>query len=181
MTLVKNYQQYLESKHTGSDYKYGCIYFYLDIPHWNTLISHINEADLYEKENPSRGLETEPHITILYGIENTVRDSQVQDIMNQIDGDKIQVLLQGIGSFQNKDNDVVKINVKSEYLHYLNSLFRGLPHQSDFPDYKPHVTMAYVNPGSGSKYIDDSFQLEISGIKQIVYSKANGEKIISNV
>ena len=166
----------MESKHHGSDYKYGCVMIYLDIPNWNEIISFINPDDIYHPDDPSKGLETDPHVTILYGLHNTVSDSDIQSIVEQIDGD-FNLKIRGVGVFENKDFDVVKFNVESEYLHQVNSMFRTLPYSSDYPDYKPHITISYVKKDTGKKYEDNSFEYELPEVHKIVYSKPNDDKI----
>jgi 2'-5' RNA ligase len=167
----------MESKHHGSDYKYGCVMIYLDIPNWNEIISFINPEDIYRPEDTSKGLETDPHVTVLYGLHSTVSNSDVQSIVDQIDGNKINLKIRGVGVFENKDFDVVKFNVESGYLHQMNYMFRSLPYSSDYPDYKPHITIAYVKPGTGKKYEDSSYKYKLPEVHKIVYSKPNDDKI----
>lgn len=54
------------------------------------------------------------------------------------------------------NSDVLKIDVISDDLEYLNELLSSLPHTDTHPTYQPHVTLAYVVPGSGAKYVGDS-------------------------
>jgi 2'-5' RNA ligase len=150
---------------------------YLDIPNWNDIISFINTEDLYQPEDPSKGLETDPHVTVLYGLHSDVSDDDIQSLVDQIDGDKLNLNISGVGVFENKDFDVVKFNIESEYLHEINSMFRSLPHNSDYPDYKPHVTIAYVKPGTGKNYKDDSFKHSLPKVNKMVYSKVDDTKI----
>lgn len=154
---------------------------YLDIPNWNEIISFINPEDIYRPEDPSKGLETDPHITVLYGLHDTVSDSDIQEVVNQIDSSRLNLKINGVGVFENKDFDVVKFNVESEYLHQMNSMFRALPYSSDYPDYKPHITIAYVKQGTGKKYEDRSFIYELPKVHKIVYSKPDDEKIEFNL
>jgi hypothetical protein len=69
------------------------------------------------------------------------------------------------------------MNVSSEKLHELNKLAKNLPHTDSYPDYKPHLTIAYLLKGKGNKYVNPNFNLNINTIDKIVYSKTNGEKI----
>ena len=73
--------------------------------------------------------------------------------------------------------NVLKMNVKSEKLNELNKLATRLPHTSTYPDYKPHLTIAYLTKGNGNKFVNSNFNLKIDTIDKIVYSKTNGEKI----
>lgn len=179
--IFTTYRKFLESKHHGSDYKFGCIMIYLDIPNWNEIISFIKEDDIYHPEDPSKGLETDPHVTVLYGLHSNVTDSDVQSIVDQIDGGKLKLKISGVGVFENKDFDVVKFNIESHYLHQVNSMFRTLPYSSDYPDYKPHITIAYVKPGTGKKYEDNSFEYGLPKVRKIVYSKPDDEKTEFNL
>jgi 2'-5' RNA ligase len=179
--MMITYQKFIETKHRGSVYEYGCVMIYLDIPNWNEIISMIDPEDIYHPEDQTKGLETNPHVTILYGLHNTVTDSDVKSLVNQIDINKINLKIAGIGVFENKDFDVVKFNVDSRYLHQINSMFRKLPHTSEYPDYNPHITIAYVKPGSGKKYKQDSYEYQLPKIRNIVYSKTNGEKVIFDI
>jgi hypothetical protein len=52
-----------------------------------------------------------------------------------------------------------------------------LPHTTDYPDYKPHITLAYVLPGKSEKYLQNNYNYTFENIKNIIYSKSNGEKI----
>lgn len=69
--------------------------------------------------------------------------------------------------------------VVTNYLHKLNKKFRKYPFTSDYPDYHPHCTIAYVKAGTSDKYIKKLNDLEFikAEPEKIVYSKANGEKI----
>ena len=179
--IIKSYKNFLESKHHGSDYKYGCVMIYLDIPNWNEIISFIDPEDLYKPEDSSKGLETDPHVTVLYGLHSDVDDVEIQKVADQIDGNKLNLKIDGVGIFENKDFDVVKFNIKSDYLHQMNSMFKELPHTSDYPDYKPHVTIAYVKPGTGQKYKDESVNYDLPTVTKMVYSKCNDEKVIFGI
>lgn len=175
--IIKSYQKFIESKHHGSDYKYGCVMIYIDIPNWDEVISFIKSEDLYHPEEPSKGLETDPHITVLYGLHSSVGDDDVENVVEEIDSNKLDLKINGIGIFENKEFDVVKFNIESEYLHKVNSMFKSLPHTSDYPDYRPHVTIAYVKPGTGQKYKNESFQRDLPKVNKIVYSKPNDDRI----
>jgi len=161
-------------------YKYGCVMLYLELSKakQKEIQALVSEEDLYlgPKDEPGYGRETEPHVTILYGIHDDVPDSDVEKLIDELVAPDI--MLNKISIFDNADKgfDVVKFDVENKELNKMNKKFKTLPFTSDYPDYHAHVTIAYVKPGEGKKYIhtlDDA----ISVIpKKIVYSKANGEK-----
>jgi 2'-5' RNA ligase len=162
---------------SGDMYDYGCVMVYLDIPNWEEIVSNINHQDLYLPEDPTHGRESDPHATILYGLHPEVTDEDVRNVIKNQNLSHIILDIDGIDTFQNKDYDVVKMNVKSDVLNHLNKEMSKLPHTTDYPDYKPHVTLGYVKPGQGKKYHRPDFKHSFNKLKKIVYSKTNGEKV----
>jgi len=186
--IIKSYKEFmsiLEYK-SGTMYEYGCVMLYLEIPNWKdfleTKILHgkkIEEmdGDLYEPKNERYGIETDPHITILYGIHKDVSDDEVLKMFSNIKKSDFDISADGVDCFYNKDYDVLKMNVKSNKLNELNKLARKLKHTSTYPDYKPHLTIGYFLKGKSNEYVDLNFDMKIDTIDKIVYSKSNGEKI----
>ena len=176
--IIKTFEKFILFLEKDSKmYEYGCLMVYLNLPYWDQFLSKIQPEDLYQTDNDRYGLETEPHCTILYGIHSDVNDEDVFKLFDGIKKSDFDLSIDGIGCFYNKDYDVLKMNVKSEKLNELNSLAKSLPHTSHFQDYKPHLTLAYLQKGEGRKYIDPTFMMEINSIDKIVYSKPSGEKI----
>jgi len=179
MSIIKTFSEfelYLESK-SGSMYEYGCLMLYVNFPNWERFIGQIDKNLLYEPENERYGVESEPHITILYGIHSNVDDEQVIALFSDIDKSSFNIQSKGIDCFYNKDYDVLKMNVESAELRKLNELASNLPHTSTYPDYKPHITIAYFKKGNANPFINENFNIKINTIDKIVYSKTNGEKI----
>lgn len=177
--MIKKYTKFLEMKkeHSGADYKYGCVMVHLNVPNWNEIISYIKPEDLYKPEVERYGVETEPHITILYGLHENVNDSDVEKIVKSVDGDDIVIDITGIDIFQNDEFDVVKMTVKSEYLTKLHYELCKLPNSDKYPTYNPHITIAYVNKNMGSKYQKSNYKHHIEGVHSVIYSKPDGSKI----
>ena len=166
----------LEDK-SGTMYEYGCLMLYIKFPNWDEFVGNINKDELYDPQNKRYGIETEPHITILYGIHKEVDDDQVMAMFSDIKKSDFDLEVNGLDCFYSKDYDVLKMNIKSEKLNELNNLAEKLPHTSTYPDYKPHITIAYLTKGNGNNYVDLNFKMKINTIDKIVYSKTNGEKI----
>jgi len=179
MIRLKRYSEFmsiLELK-SGTMYEYGCLMLYVDIPNWSELTKDILEEDLFEKDNERYGIETEPHITILYGVHSDVPDEKVENLFKGIDKGDFDIKVISKNCFFNKDYDVLKLDISSEKLNQLNKLGKTLPHTDTYPTYKPHMTIAYLKKGEGSKYVNETYTLDINKIDKIVYSKPNGEKI----
>jgi len=170
------FEMLIEDK-SGTNYDYGCLMVYFDFPNWNNFTEKINVKDLYQASNERYGIETEPHATILYGIHNDVDDDQVIALFSDIKKSEFDLEITGMNCFFNESYDVLKLNVESNKLNELNRLAKKLPHTSEYPDYKPHITIAYLKKGSGLKYQNETMRFTINNIEKIVYSKKNGERI----
>jgi 2'-5' RNA ligase len=114
-------------------------------------LKNIPDQDIYkDPDEPMFGRETEPHITILYGL----YESKVRRVRLLLKDEKpFEITLGKIGIFENDCFDVVKINVHSPDLHVLNGILRDrLSYRNMFPVYSPHITIAYVHKGRGKKF-----------------------------
>jgi 2'-5' RNA ligase len=136
-----------------ADYDYASTQVNLDAATAKKLMDwgkeNIPDDDLYD-EDGTQGREDKPHITILYGL---VEDDP-QPVIDLLQGKSAPKATLGKVSLFSKDEyDVVKVEVKSEDLAaFQKILWDGVEHESDYPDYKPHATIAYVQPGSGSRH-----------------------------
>lgn len=112
---------------------------------YNWSLENIPDEDLVDD-----GREDDIHITVKYGIHNT-DFTQVRDfLMNQ---KSIPIRLGKISIFDTDEADVVKIEVDSSPLHELNSIISNNMEVTDtYPQYIPHLTLAYVKKGLGRKY-----------------------------
>ena len=159
--------------------EYGCLMVFLDVnkKSWKELQDMIEEEDLYTEEgDDGYGREDDPHVTILYGLHADIKDEDIEEDINEIKEPKIA--FKSISSFDNPKYDVLKFDVESKDLHKLNKEFQEYPFTSNFPDYHPHCTIAYLKPGKAEKYIKkakDLVDMEMEPSK-IVYSKADGTK-----
>ena len=160
--------------------KFGCVMTYLntDEKNWGKVQEVIEDKDLYlpKGEEEFYGRELKPHVTILFGLHSDIPDTDIEEEINKIKSPTIK--LGKVSSFTNKDFDVLKYDIESEDLHELNKKFTKFPHTTDYPNYHPHCTIAYVNKGMAEQYIkklNELDEIEITPSK-IVYSKADGEK-----
>lgn len=159
---------------------YGCVMVFLDYnqSEWDKMQDIIDKDDLYEpKDDTGFGRETEPHVTILYGLHDDVPDEDVSEEIKKIKSPSIK--LGKVSSFETSDDfDVLKYEVESKDLHGLNKKFKKFPNTNKFPDYKPHCTIAYVKKGKAKEYIkklNEAGKISVEPDK-IVYSKADGKK-----
>jgi len=176
MKLTNLYKEVINEGTGGHDY--GCMMVYLPINEkvWGGLTT-MKEEDVYEPEGDrSYGVQPhdEAHVTILYGLHSDISDEAIEELVSKMTAPEIT--LKNISLFQNENFDVVKFDVEGEGLHEMNAMFTKLPHTTDYPDYHPHCTIAYVKPGTGPSY-ETSLAKPIK-VKphKIVYSKADGSK-----
>lgn len=179
MGKIKSYSEFMfisEDK-SGTNYEYGCLMLNLNFPNWKIFTSDIDHEDLYQSESERYGIETDPHVTILYGIHKSIDDDVVDALFSDFKKSDFDLRVEGIDCFYNKDYDVLKMNIFSNKLNELNKLAKRLPHTSDYPDYKPHITIAYLQKGKASQYENPNFIVKLDNIDKIVYSKSDGQKI----
>lgn len=171
---VKKYIQFIKE---STSYDYGCVMVEVPVSNWNEITSIVNKDDLYEVEGENYGIQDNPHLTLLYGLKSNITKEQVEQVLQKaIDGDKIIIEIENIGLFENDNFDVVKFNIKkTEQLQKLFDSLSELPNENTFPDYNPHMTIAYVKKGLGKKYTK-TYSHKVSS-NDICYSMANGEKI----
>lgn len=161
----------------ADSYEYGCAMLYFDFPLMNKIHDAIDPQDIYTEEGDrSFGLEDEPHTTLLFGLHEGVSQENVQDVLDNFTfGDCI---LYNASTFNNPQYDVLKFDVKGDSLHEANEELKQYPHTSNFPDYHPHATIAYLKPGTGKRYTEmlkgQEFTLTPT---HAVYSKPNGDQV----
>ncbi len=169
------FRKYLKNRNTkinetAGPHKFGCIMGYIEdaMPE-----IEVDESKLY---NPfTHGIETEPHVTMLYGILPDVDPEEVFEFLRCLKMPKIK--LSEISLFENDEFDVVKYDVESEELFTMNKLCTMLfPFENKFPEYHPHVTIAYMLPGEGKSYVEKFDNPKERDIAYWIYSLADGTK-----
>lgn len=148
----------------------------MDIPNWEDICSIIQQEDVLQQEN--RGIEHNPHVTVLYGFYSFVTPKEVMEVLMQCNAPTIR--LGHVGIFEDHPEfDVVMITVESQGLAKLNLELTKLPNEETFPTYHPHVTIAYVKKGTAKKYLGTVVGLPEDEIllTHAEYSMPSGEKI----
>lgn len=136
---------------TKSTASYGCLM--LDLSEalswfWPKLQSHIKDTDVYIPE----GREDKPHVTVLYGFLPEADLEQIQAIVKKFG--PIEFTVTGVSLFDSApEYDVLIYTVESEKLVQLNKALAGLPISPSKHSYNPHSTLAYLNKGTGQKYL----------------------------
>jgi len=133
--------------------------------------NNIKNSDVY-KEEGKKGKETDPHITVLYGIE-TENPIDVKDIVSGTG--EIKVMLGKTSIFENDKYDVLKVDVMSDNLHALNKKLRdNIEYTNEYDKYSPHLTLAYLKKGTGKKYAGNTvFEGKTFKTDKILFSDRN--------
>ena len=150
------------------EYSSRCLMVGLNNRTCKILQKCIRKEDIYiDPEDSSFGLETYPHVTILYGFTDKVTP---QDVEKAIDLENIKwpkVTLHNISIFESDKYDVLKWDVDDSdgFFAELNKKAGTLEHTSTFPNYHPHCTIGYVKKGTGAVYAEELKTLCASRIK----------------
>lgn len=174
--IIKKYLQFMNERiERNGTYEFGCVLLEIDLPNWDKVISTIDPQDLYQPNDGRHGVETDPHVTLKFGLEPSVTTEQVKEVLDRNPITQ-KIHIEKIDLFQNDQFDVVKFKVTpNEQLIKINQELSKLPNQDKFPTYNPHLTIAYVKPGCGEKYINNNFD-GWAKPHQIIYSIPNGDR-----
>lgn len=140
----------------------------------------IPEEDVCQIEGLGR--EKEIHVTVLYGLHDDT-PANITKLINKLKENKeikpFPCYLGKMSVFNTKkDFDVLKLEIESPELHRLNRILRNsLEFTSDYPNYEPHATIAYVRKGKGDKFKNDStFNKQEFIIDNILFSAKDRSK-----
>lgn len=149
-----------------------------DLPeNLKSLIKNIQKTipkeDLYNKNDEDgwleNGLQKLFHVTILYGIKDKDFET-IKEIYKK--NNEIEISTDRIDYFEADDHCCAVIRCKSDDLRELHSkLKKELDVKEDYPTYKPHIAIAYLQPG---KKVNESKFKEITWkAKSIEVSMSN--------
>lgn len=124
------------------------------------------------------GRETEPHVTVKYGLHTTDAEAVRRVLADQ---PPITVTLGKLSVFPDRgQGDVLKADVDSPALRALNAtIAEALEATDSFPDYQPHATIAYLKPGVAASYVGrDDVEGETVTIDQVAFTTPTGERVM---
>lgn len=142
-----------------------------------------NESPMEEKFYESvrkNSFELNLHITILYGLKN---EKDYYELVKYFKNKpEVKFTISEISLFEsdNKPYDVLKFTIISPDLVKYNSYVKeNFDCNVTFPNYQPHLTIAYVNKGQGKKYLNLDSDLidEVFRESDLQFSLLDGEKL----
>lgn len=138
----------------------------------------VPQSILYTKpDDDSYGYDNEPHVTVKYGY---APDLSRNDLATILQGIKpFNIILHALSQFNNPEFDVVKFDAESDVLRELRKRADQYPNQDKYPEYKPHMTLAYVQP---KRFGHTKNNLKLSlPINRFKYSGSDGRTFIINL
>lgn len=122
------------------------------------LQKNIEKEDLQDGDYKS--LETEQHTSILYGLRDDVSIDDIKKLVLPLEN--YETICYKLSLFENEKFDVLKMTAHNDSLFKTNEKIRdNCEYKNDYPDYKPHITIAYLKPGAGKKYLEKKFKKKI--------------------
>ena len=145
-----------------------------------SIISSIDPEDIFygdENDDP-KGIQENPHLTILYGLHDDVTEDQVKSVFEGFTDD-INIEVNGVGIFENDKFDVVKFNVNpdgslQELHNKLSEVFA-----TNTADHWINILGKVNIPAGAINNIKEAFDLAQSlGLKSVV--EVDGVKSVAN-
>jgi len=135
--------------------KFGCLMLMLSATP-SEEIAQFGQQKIDVKDLGEDGYEKEPHVTVLYGFHDDVTPTEIEAITK--DFGPVTIELGAITRFESEEYDVIKIDIEGGTIYELNAklveAFAGRV-TNKFPEYHPHMTLAYVKKGACEELNDD--------------------------
>lgn len=129
----------------------------------------IDDKDLFETE-----YNWDTHVTLLYWLNTSIPED---NIIEKINYGWQKVIVKWMKIFESEENDVLVLECKKEkWLMDINSSLRELDYKSDYPEYIPHITLAYCKKWEAKKYLSDEFDWIEIDTGKIVYTSNTESK-----
>ena len=122
-----------------------------------------------EELSPLESQDDSFHITVRYGL----HDPDIRGVETALQGlGPVNVELGRVEQFETEKDDVLIVPVVTEMgLLNLRSVLGSLPHTDTHSEYRPHVTLAYVQKGMGKRLLSDaSFLGDTAVLDRLRYS-----------
>ena len=141
-------------KHKNTSREYAFLMIEYEKPQFiSDLQDKLKNEELYiEEDNDDYGLEQESHVTLVPCLNNDVDINELKKYLMDIL--KYDILLTDISKFECDKFDVLKCAVKSNNLKRSNKdICDNFETHSEYEEYNPHLTIAYMKRGMADKYL----------------------------
>jgi len=178
--MIINYLRLLTEERTTTA-PYGCLMAKVADSHSKKIIEFGNKIisdDILFVENNEFGREIDPHVTIKYGFDPDLTELEIRRVIKGVKPFQVRILKLSLFN-NNPKYDVVKFDVDSPVLHQVRKLCDTYPNRDTFPEYHPHLTLAYVQKGT---FDPQGKNITMSvPVREIYYSPGIGEKSYFNL
>lgn len=162
---------------TGGSHDHSCVMMYLPAKVGKEILDWGNK-NIDEDWLAADGRETEPHVTLLYGLTATDK-AEVEPYFPK---GPVKAQLGEINRFDSSEEfDVMKIEVHSDELAKYHKEMKANCENVDSHDtYQAHITLAYVSKGKGTQFDGDrtfdGLDLELSDLVWSAAGKGEDRK-----
>lgn len=121
-----------------------------------SLHDEIPDEELYlNEEYPNDyGREMKTHLTLVPCLPNDCDINMIKSMLRPLS--EYAILLTNVSAFENDEYDVLKCDAASDIVTGTNKrICDVLPTFTEYKDYHPHVTVAYMKPGLSGRYHKD--------------------------
>lgn len=164
-------------KHKKSSREFGFLMVGYEKPEMiQELQNTIPYEELYvEDGNDDFGIEDETHVTLAPCLDNDIDVDELKKLLMPLD--KYGIILSNISKFENDKYDVLKCDVGSFNLHKTNAeVLEKFESHSEFKEYHPHLTIAYMKKGMADKYLEDSIMpMNVLKPQKFIWSYVDGD------
>lgn len=138
--------------------RYAFLMVRYDTPNAVKMIQNgLRKEDLYNPEKDDGfeyGIESDTHVTIAACLDNDIDLDELKKLLSPLSN--YRATLDGLSLFENEDFDVLKCDVKCDELVKTNKkVLSRFESHSEYKDYHPHLTLAYIKKGKGKEYISN--------------------------
>lgn len=143
----------MKHKNTSREYAFLMI-DYEGNDYIEKIQSKIKKEHLYtEEDNDDYGIEKNPHVTLVPCLNNDVDINKLKTYLDDIS--EYDIILTDLSKFECENFDVLKCAVKSNKLIETNKkIVKDFETHSEYKDYTPHLTIAYMKHEMADKYIE---------------------------
>ena len=141
-------------KHKNTNREYAFLIVDYETPSIiKDLQKKIPSRELYtEEDDEDYGLEKQSHVTLVPCLDNDIDIDKLKSYLKPID--EYDIVLTDISKFECEEFEVLKCAVKSKALKDTNKeIVDKFETHSEYKDYNPHMTIAYMKKGMADKYL----------------------------